>query len=65
MVFSCDEQSQTIIASIPGGQNAEQYDCVLSACTSPSGIPGTVYLTHVKNFTFSTTLLPCIPLQFA
>lgn len=35
MVFSCDEQSQTIIASILNGQNAEQYDCVLSACTSP------------------------------
>jgi len=36
MVFSCDDQSQAIIASIVNGQNAEQYICTLSACPSPS-----------------------------
>lgn len=35
MVFSCDDQSQSIIATILNGQNAERYECALSACASP------------------------------
>src|SRR5664280_1810832 len=44
MVFSCDEQSQSIIASIPGGQNTERYECALSACPSPACGCQVIYL---------------------